>query len=104
MLSILCHFHGLLFRTEMLDKLICRHPEQYAALATRCSLVLIACHFTALAIYHSSRGGYEAKCIQFVRQAGYSARWIGFVNTGRLIGSNPVGWTKASDQLLINYR
>jgi hypothetical protein len=55
-LSILCHFHGLLFSRQMLDKPICRHPVQYAALATRCSLVLIACHLTALEIYHSSRG------------------------------------------------
>jgi hypothetical protein len=36
-LSILCHFHGLLFTRQMLDKPICGHPVQYAALATRCS-------------------------------------------------------------------
>jgi hypothetical protein len=44
MLSILCHFHGLLFARQMLDKPICRQPTQSAALATRCSSVLIACH------------------------------------------------------------
>ena len=44
MLSILCHFHGLHFARQMLNKPICRHPVQYAALATRCSFVLIVCH------------------------------------------------------------
>src|SRR6266702_550349 len=44
MLSILCHFHGLLFARQMLDKPICRQTVQCAALAMRCSSVLIACH------------------------------------------------------------
>ena len=39
-----------------------------------------------------------------VRIFGFTSRWIGFVNTGRPIGSNPIGWTKASGQLLIKYR
>jgi len=34
MLSIFCHFHGLLSPGK-LDKPICRHPAQCAALATR---------------------------------------------------------------------
>jgi hypothetical protein len=38
----LCHFHGQLFARQMMDKPICRHPQQCAALATRCSSVLIA--------------------------------------------------------------
>jgi hypothetical protein len=32
MLSILCHFHGLLFAPQVLDKPICRHPYQANAL------------------------------------------------------------------------
>jgi hypothetical protein len=53
MLSILCHFHGLLFGRHMLDKPICRHTVQCAAL----SEMLIGTHLvslSALAIYHSS--------------------------------------------------
>jgi hypothetical protein len=30
MLSTLCHFHGLLFAQQMLDKPICRHPVKCA--------------------------------------------------------------------------
>jgi hypothetical protein len=37
----------------------------------------------------------------FVRIAGYSAKWTGFVNTGRLIVSNPDARTKDLAHLLI---
>src|SRR5579859_349191 len=37
MLSILCHFHGLLFVRQVVEKPMCRHPVQYAALGARCS-------------------------------------------------------------------
>jgi hypothetical protein len=43
-LSILCHFHGLLFARQMLDKPIRRHPVQSSALVIGCSSVCIACH------------------------------------------------------------
>jgi hypothetical protein len=39
MLSTLCHFHGLLFAWQMLDKTIRRNPVQCAAHATGCSSV-----------------------------------------------------------------
>src|SRR6202453_209127 len=43
MLSILCHFHGLLFARQCWIKLICRDLVNYAALATRCSSLRLAC-------------------------------------------------------------
>ena len=48
--SILCHFHGLLFARQVLEKPMCRHPVQYAALGARCSSAPHRLSLCALAI------------------------------------------------------
>src|ERR1700735_55287 len=64
MLSILCHFHGLLFARQVLEKPMCRHLVQFAALRARCSsaphrlslsplAILLLIETTSQAIYMS---------------------------------------------------
>jgi hypothetical protein len=60
---------------------ICRSRHEMLIGTDRLSL-------STLAIYHSSRGRLCGKCIQFVRQAGFTSKRTGLVNTGRHLGAN----------------
>ena len=73
MLSILCHFHGLLFALQMLDKPIMPPPSAICRTRHEMLIGTDRLSLSALSIYHSSSGRLRGKCIQFIRQAGYTS-------------------------------